>query len=41
VFIAVTLLHVIITVDRRVTKGEGAFLVAFYVFFIGRLFAWI
>ena len=38
VFIAVTMLHVIITVDRRVTRSEGAFLLVFYLFFIGRLF---
>ena len=41
VFVAVTLVHVIMTVDRRVTRGEGAFLVAFYLFFLGRLLAWI
>ena len=37
VFLAATMMHVIITVDRRVNKAEGAFLVGFYVFFIGRL----
>jgi len=41
VFISATLLYVIITVDRRVTKGEGVFLLAFYVFFLGHLFGWI
>lgn len=38
VFLAATLIHVIITVDRRVSKAEGAFLISFYLFFIGRLF---
>ena len=38
VFLAATMMHVIITVDRRVNKAEGSFLVCFYVFFIGRLF---
>ncbi len=41
VVVAVTMVHVIMTVDRRVTRGEGAFLIAFYLFFLGRLFAWI
>ena len=41
VFIAATLIHVIITVDKRVSKAEGAFLVCFYLFFVGRLFDWL
>ena len=41
VFIAATLIYVIITVDRRVSKAEGAFLISFYLFFIGRLFDWL
>ena len=40
-FIGVTLLLIVIIVDRRMTRAEGAFLIAFYVFFIGRLFEWI
>ncbi len=39
VFVAVALLLVIMTVDRRMTRGEGAFLIAFYAFFVGRLFS--
>lgn len=41
VFIGATLLHVIMTVDQRVTRGEGAFLLVFYGFFLTRLFGWI
>ena len=41
VFIGATLLHVIMTVDQRVTRGEGAFLLVFYAFFLGRLFEWL
>lgn len=40
-FFGVTLLLVFVIVDRRMTKAEGAFLITFYAFFIGRLFAWI
>ena len=41
VFIAATLIHVIITVDKRVGEAEGAFLICFYLFFIGRLLEWL
>jgi len=41
VFLAATMIHVIITVDKRVSKAEGAFLFCFYAFFIGRLFGWL
>ncbi len=41
VFLAATMIHVIITVDRRVSKAEGAFMLCFYLFFIGRLFNWL
>jgi len=41
VFLAATMIHVIITVDKRVSKAEGAFLLCFYAFFIGRLFGWL
>ena len=41
VFLAATMIHVIITVDKRVSKAEGAFLLCFYLFFIGRLFGWL
>jgi len=40
VFLGATLLHVIMTVDQRVTRGEGAFLLVVYGFFLGRLFDW-
>jgi cation:H+ antiporter len=40
-FFGVTLLLVFVIVDRRMTKAEGAFLMTFYAFFIGRLFEWI
>jgi len=40
-FLGVTLLLVLVIMDHRMTKAEGAFLIAFYVFFIGRLFEWI
>ena len=41
VFIAATMIHVIITVDRRVNKAEGAFMLCFYLFFVCRLFGWL
>ncbi len=41
VFLAATMMHVFVTVDKRVTKAEGAFLLCFYLFFIGRLFNWM
>ena len=41
VFLAATLMHGIITVDRQVSKAEGAFLVSFYLFFLGRLYNWL
>jgi cation:H+ antiporter len=41
VFIGATLVHVIMTVDRHVTRGEGAFLLVLYGFFLARLFGWI
>jgi len=40
-FLAATMMHVVITVDRSVSKAEGAFLISFYLFFIGRLFDWL
>lgn len=41
VFLAATMIHVIITVDKRVSKAEGAFMLCFYLFFICRLFGWL
>ena len=41
VFLAATMLHVFVTLDKRVSKAEGAFLLCLYVFFIGRLFDWL
>jgi cation:H+ antiporter len=41
VFLAATMIHVIITVDRRVSKAEGAFMLCFYLFFVCRLFGWL
>jgi cation:H+ antiporter len=40
-FLAATMMHAVITVDGRVSKGEGAFLISIYLFFIGRLFNWL
>jgi len=41
VFLAATMIHVIITVDKRVSKAEGAFMLCFYLFFVCRLFGWL
>ncbi len=38
VFIAVTVLYVIITVDARINRFEGALLLLFYAYFIGHLY---
>jgi len=37
-FMGTTVLFILLTVDKKVNRGEGAFLVALYGFFIGRLF---
>ncbi|WP_028972721.1 calcium/sodium antiporter [Spirochaeta cellobiosiphila] len=37
-FMGTTVLFILLTVDKRVNRGEGAFLVVLYGFFIGRLF---
>lgn len=37
-FIAVTLLYVLITVDARINRFEGALLLLFYAYFIGHLY---
>ena len=36
--IAAALLYVIVIIDRRLNRWEGAFLLLFYVFFILKLF---
>ena len=41
VFLAATMIHAIITVDKRVSKAEGAFMLCFYLFFVCRLFNWL
>ena len=41
VFIAATLLAVIIVVDRRLNRWEGALLLSFYLFFLGKLYGWM
>jgi len=41
IFLAATMMHLLVTGDKRVTKGEGAFLLCFYIFFIGQLFDWL
>jgi cation:H+ antiporter len=38
VFIAVTVLYVLITVDGRINRFEGALLLLFYAYFIGHLY---
>lgn len=38
VFFAATLICVIITLDKKINRSEGALLVLFYVLFIGKLF---
>jgi len=38
VFLAATLMYIFIIVDGRVGRAESAFLLSFYLFFIGRLF---
>ncbi len=41
VFVAATLLAVVIVVDRRLNRWEGALLLSFYLFFIGKLYGWM
>lgn len=36
--VAATLLYVIMTVDKKIPRSEGGFLLIFYVYFIGRLY---
>lgn len=38
VFVAATLLYVVVTVDRRVNRNLGYLLLAFYAFFIGKIY---
>jgi len=41
IFIAATILFVIITIDKRINRMEGGLLLIFYVFFIGKIFGWL
>ena len=36
-----TIMYLFITQDKEITKWEGAFLMVFYVFFIGAMMGWI
>ncbi|MGM0442741.1 MAG: calcium/sodium antiporter [Fibrobacterota bacterium] len=36
--VAVTLLFIVITVDKKIPRWEGAFLLVFYFYFIGRIY---
>ncbi len=41
VSIFATLLFIIMTIDNKVGRWEGWFLLVFYVFFVGKLFGWV
>lgn len=40
-FLAATFLYVIITVDQRISRNEGIFMILFYLFFIGKLYGFM
>ncbi len=40
-FIFSTLIFVIMTVDHRINRWEGGFLLVFYAFFVGKLYGWL
>lgn len=41
VSIFATLLYVLITVDQKINRWEGSFLLIFYIFFVGSLYGWV
>ena len=40
-FIAANLLAILIVLDKKINRWEGALLLLFYVFFVGNIFGWL